>query len=210
MSIVAQTLTVPAVTDYEWLRSAIEKYMHRDDLQGDIADFISLTEARIKAMLWSRDQEAVVSLPTVAGQAYINLPSDFLHARAVSIPGVNGSLSYTTPDDYFGRYPADNSGAPRDYTLIDGSIYFGPVPDKVYSVSLTYQGAFIALSPDNPSNVLLSKWPNLYLWGALVEAAGFSENAGKAAFYDAKFMAAMSNINYTEANGPGLLTMRAC
>lgn len=203
-----------ALDTYDNLKLALADWMHRADLTGAIPDYIGLAEARIKALLWRPNEDQVTDLLTAAGVAYVSLPAGFLHARSLSIPNVMPVLAYVTPADYASRNYVGNSAGPREYTLMDGKIYLGPLPDRVYPLHLVYQGTFTPLSPLNQSNSLLAKWPNLYLWAALAEAASYCEDADKAARYEAKFRDALAGINQSEANGPGLLTIttdtRAC
>lgn len=196
-----------ALTTYDELVASISDWSHNKALAPRIPDFIALAEARIKALLKARGQQEAVTLATVKGNKAVTLPADLLQVRALSIPGVSPSIDYVTPAQYAARYDA-SPGQPREYTMVDGQIHLGPVPDAVYSLALVYEASYPPLTPTNQANALLAKWPNLYLWGALAEAASFQEDDARVAKYESKFAAALAGVNQIEAAGTGALAIK--
>ncbi|WEF34862.1 phage adaptor protein [Pseudoduganella chitinolytica] len=196
-----------ALTTYDGLVAAVASWAHNKALAPQIPDCIALAEARIKALLQARGQEESTTLATVKAAKGVTLPADLLQVRAVSIPGIAPSIDYVTPAQYAAHYDG-SLGQPREYTMVDGQMQLGPVPDAVYSMTLVYQASYPALSSTNQTNGLLTKWPNLYLWGALVEAATFMEDPERLAKYEGKFASALAGINTIEATGTGSLTVK--
>lgn len=209
MTIIAQAIDQPVITTYDTLQSDVASWLHRTDLGAQIPRFIALAEARIKALLWARQQDTVTVLPTVAGVAYVQLPADFLRVRALSIPDVVPQLSYVPPLDYQRDNYAGTSNAPHTYTIIGDRMYLGPKPDAAYGIEFAYQAFFRALSDVNQSNALLAKWPNLYLWATCAEGAKFCRDLESFQAFEASFGAALDAINQSEWNAPGALTVRA-
>jgi len=197
-----------ALDTYAGLKASVASWMHRSNLTGDIPDFIMLTEKRIKALLKDRLQSLNATVSTVLGTAYASTPADLLKVRAMSIANVQSKITYVAPDQYNGEFSDQRSGSPYRYTIIGDKFYFGPVPDAVYSVSLTYEAEFLALSDTNTTNSLLDRWPNIYLFGALVEAADFSQNAPLKAIYEQKFLTAIDDANRLEWSSSGPMRMR--
>jgi hypothetical protein len=197
-----------ALTNYTELQAAVANWMHRSNLTGDVPDFITLAENRIRALLDSRLQKAVVPIDTTAGVEYMSLPSDLLHVKSLSIPTVNPRLDYMAPDVFNQNFGMGVAGAPRCYTIIGDLLYLGPTPDAVYTIMATLSSEFAPLSASSTTNTLLAKWPNVYLWGALVEAAKFCKDMEMRAQFDADFLTAMDGVNRVDWNAPGAMTVR--
>lgn len=206
MTIIVQATNQPL--DYDWLKAAIASWMHRSNLTGDIPDFIMLAESRIRALLTSRLQQSVVELVTTAGLNYVSLPQALIGVKSLTIPNVSPSIDYLAPDQFNNDFSVGDSGVPRCYTIIGELIYFGPTPDAVYTILAAASNEFTSLSQSVPTNALLTKWPNIYLWGALVEAAKFCRDYALKAQFDSDFLQAVDSTNTREWNTPGLLTVR--
>lgn len=198
-----------ALDTYANLQGAIANWMHRSDLTGTIPDFITLAEVRIKALLTTRLQSITAPLPTVLGQNYVAAPADLLHVRSLSLPNVRPAVSYLSPDQFNANFADQRAGRPYNYTIIGSQIYLGPVPDAVYSASLVYEAKFLPLSSMEPSNALLANWPNIYLWGALKEAALFSMNFQLESEFNAAFLEAVESANKLEWHSGGPMRMRS-
>ena len=74
-----------AITDYATLQSAIANWLHRSDLGTVIPDFIALAEQELSNDLDAREMEARVNLVTIAGEQYVDLPTDVLEMRRLSV-----------------------------------------------------------------------------------------------------------------------------
>jgi len=197
-----------ALGTYTELVASVADWMHRNDLSGKAQDFVVLAESRIKALLKTRLQSLTTTLSTVAGTAYASVPADLLHVRSLSIPNVSPSITYVTPDQYGTDFADQRSASPYRYTIIGDRFYFGPVPDAAYPATLVYEAKFLPLSDTQQTNSLLTNWPNIYLWGALKEAANYADDAEKEGKYDASFMRAVDDANVLEWNTPGPLRQR--
>ena len=64
-------------------------------------------------------------------------------------------------------------GKPEYFSIIGNQLEVIPSPDTEYSAELTYYAKITALSDANTSNWLLAYAPDLYLYGALLEAAPY-------------------------------------
>jgi hypothetical protein len=198
-----------AISNYTELQAAVANWMHRTNLTGDIPDFITLAEDRIRARLASRLQGSVVQIPTTAGVQYAAIPGTVLRIRSLSIPGVQPKLDYMSPDVFNQQFGMEVAGTPRCYSIIGERIYLGPTPDAVYTIHATQSAEFEALSDGTPSNTLLANWPSVYLWGALVEAAKFSSNDRWQEKYNQSFAEAVEGVNLTDWNAAGTIAARS-
>lgn len=198
-----------ALANYTDLKASIASWIHRNDLTTTIPDFIMLAEKRISTILRARLQETAGTIVTVAGVASAALPSTLLGVQSLSIDTVSPTIDYLAPDQLRQEFP-DNSytGAPRCYTTIGDLAYFGPVPDAVYTITCTFRSAIAALSDLAPTNALLTKWPNVYLFGAMVEATDFTKDVAANAKWEARFQDAIAGVNLIDWHAGGLMRVR--
>ena len=67
-------------------------------------------------------------------------------------------------------------GVPAYYAIIGGEIQLAPVPLSVTTLKLTYYGRLTPMSDTVTTNEILVNNPDLYLYGALVEAEPYLMN----------------------------------
>jgi hypothetical protein len=147
-----------ALTSYSELQTTIANYLNRTDLTAPIKDFITLTESKLNRVLRLRAMQKRVSTDTTAADAFVDLPNDFLETVQFFVDSnPNHVLDYVNPTEI----ELDN---------------LHPIPDSVYTLKLTYFGKIPALSDSNTTNFLLSNYPQVYLYGALVEAQPYIMN----------------------------------
>lgn len=206
MTIVVQSSAV--ARDYTWLKARVADWMHRSDLTGPIPDFIYLAEIRIRTRMLERVSDVSATFATTAGIEYALLPSDLLAVRSLSIPGSEPTLDYMSPDEFNQTFDPAVSGVPRCYTIIGNQIYFGPTPDAVYTVNAMYRFDMPPLTDIAASNGMLAKWPNVYLFGALTEAADYSRNIPLRESFNARFLDAVDGANVLEFNKNGPMRVR--
>lgn len=162
-----------ALDTYAALQAAVADYLARSDLTTQIPDFIALNESRMNKVLRTRYQETVASITIDASTEA--LPTDFLEARTfVLSSSPNVVLEYLAPTDLETTYASGAAGKPLNFSIIGSNFKFGPSPDATYTGSLTYYAKIPALSNANTSNWLLTNYPDLYLYGTLMEAAPFT------------------------------------
>lgn len=162
---------MPTITNYSTLQSAIGDYLNRADLTSQIPMFIQFVEADLKNRL--RCREMVVRATTTNDEEYVELPADFLQALNLQIVGGKTPLRYVTLDE------ADQIKASQAYTqvvaytILDDAIELVPAPADNVQIEMVYYQCVPTLSDVNTTNWLLSKSPDVYLYGALVHAAPF-------------------------------------
>lgn len=189
-----------AIANYADLQTSIANWLKRSDLAAIIPDFVTLAEARVARDLRLRKQVVNTTLSTVAGTQGVTLPSDFLEAENLTLSNTNppGSLSVVTPEILDRKFPeAYVTGQPRVYTVVGDEILFGPTPDAVYAVSLTYYQRFAALSASS-TNWLLTNHPNVYLFAALAEASGYLFNDERIPTWEAKYQADVRSLQQVD------------
>lgn len=204
-----------AITTYTELQTAIAAWIKRDDMTATIPDFIKMAETVFNLgdgdpdapgyipPLRAREMETQTDL-TISGGA-VAAPSGFLEAiRVLAATSPERLLSYATPEWLSEAYPnGQDADAPDFYTII-GSNFISPA-----SFELTYYTAIPPLA-SNPTNWLLTKSPNAYLYGSLYQYAFINQNVQLAQTMRQMTMNAIGALQSTDnASRAGTLTMRA-
>jgi len=178
-----------AITNYSELKSAIADWLDRTDLTDSIPNFIALTEARHKRDFKLRRLETRVTANTVADQEYYSLPDNYIAMRNIQLnTDPKTPLEYLTPEQMDRVYAGSIKGKPKAYSIMVNDIQLRPTPDSVYQIELLYYKHVNPLSDSNATNEILDNHPDIYLYGALVEAEPYLQNDKRiqtwASFYD--------------------------
>jgi len=97
-------------------------------------------------------------------------------------------LEFLTPEIMDRLNAGSSKGTPKAYTIKGNNIELRPIPDSAYQIEVSYYKHFTALSDSNTTNDMLTHHPDIYLYGALVEAEPYLQNDKRiqtwASFYD--------------------------
>ena len=184
-----------AINTYGTLQTAVANWLDRDDLSSRIPELISLAEAIFNRTLRIRAMETTVSDNTPSGSKEDALPTGYLQMREIHLetsPVV--SLSYITPEIMYRIRAGSTNGRPTSYTILGDNILFGPTPDGVYAYSMTYYKALAALSDAAPTNWAILNAPDLYMYGALLQAEPFLMNDERVPLWERGFRQAISDL----------------
>lgn len=190
-----------AYDTYDNLKKAVLGQTHRKDLLGKFDDFLDITEVEVRSnsegSLKMNLSEKISTAPTSISTRFLALPAGFQSSRKVSIT-INDSivgLKFRTPDQLTVR---NGTGTPCFFTVRNNELEFDILPDDTYTVTITYISDLTPLSDTNQTNDILTKYPNIYLYGCLKQAFIFSEDLDEAAMYDGLFSEAISSANNSE------------
>ena len=165
-----------ALTTYAELKTSVGDWLNRSDLTTAIPDFISLAEAQIERNLRTRQMlsRATATIDT----EYAAVPADFLETRTFKLnTNPPTPLQFETIDsmnDLSVIYRT--STKPAYFTVVGGQFRFLPIPDTSYTGELTYYAKLSKLSTTNTTNWLLTAAPDVYLYGALMQAAPYLQD----------------------------------
>lgn len=185
-----------SIVDFASLQTAVGNWLHRTDLTALIPDFISLAESRMNGEIRSRSMETKTILTTTTGLSSMALPSDMLEMRRAQIlSSPNIVLDYRSPDQLSADYAYGFTRTPDVFTVVGGNIELQPVPDGVYSLELTYIQRIPSLSATQTTNWLLTNWPNVYLFGALLQAQPYMLNDPRIATFEKMYQDGINAVN---------------
>ena len=194
------------ITDYSTLKSEIANWLHRDDLETNIPVFIQLAESKIAKNIKSKYLETSNILYAWGGNKYTTIPFDYSSIKSIVVESNPSSPLELVPDHILQQYNQNNAtGVPKFYSITGSDLYYSPVPDNNYNVTVTYSADLVPLSSVNNVNWVLTRYPYLYLYGALIEASIYTNDPDQVQFYQAKFDDAIKDIweNYNDQNFSG-------
>jgi len=166
-----------AISNYTELKTAVANWLDRDDLADRIPEFIALAEARMNRVLRLRMMESKYTASTIASQRNYALPARYIQMRNFQLnTSPITSLSYVSPEIYDRLWGGSQGGTPLFYTIIANELQLGPIPGSVITMEMLFYKKVSALSASNTTEVMLTDNPDVYLYGALLEAEPFVMN----------------------------------
>jgi hypothetical protein len=194
------------ITNYSDLKSEIANWLHRDDLETNIPIFIQLAESKIAKNIRSRYLETVSTHTITGGSETFTIPFDYSSIKSIVVESNPRSPLEIVPDHILQQYNQNSTtSVPKFYTITGSNIYFSPIPDSNYTTTITYNSDLIPLSSVNNINWVLTRYPYLYLYGALIEASIYTNDPDQVQFYQSKFDDAIKDIweNYNDQSFSG-------
>lgn len=184
-----------AISNYGELKTEVEDYTHRTDLTAKIPLFIQLAESRINSDLEDYAMEKRADL--VVSERLTDLPADMRKILNIEVPISGGRqalmpLSQVQMDTL---YSFITSGTPKNYALFGDQIEIQPTPGEETTFDLLYQYRLAGFSADEETNNILTKYPNIYLYAALLEYALYVQADERLPAFKDAYGAEVARIN---------------
>ena len=188
--------------DYTKLKSVIADFSNRQDLDSQIPTFIELTEARLKRDLRDQVRMTKRAEAMVYGE-YFPLPCDWCETVKVI---ADGSVLRLT--DGFNIERVEPSGGPKFYRHVGDQLQLLPAvgaENKPVRFEMEYLAFPEALSDTNPSNWVLETYPDIYIYGAMLQIAPFLHDDARVPLWTQAYGEAVSSANVAsdKADGSG-------
>lgn len=184
-----------ALNSFSALKTSVADWLNRDDLTSVIPDFISLAEAQLERRL--PVQKLVKRANASIDTPFSALPSDFISAKSLVLTSTAPvqQLVFLTEDELDAKKTVyRTTGTPRYFALIGNQIEVLPAPDTGYTAELTYIATLAKLSDSNTSNWLLERHPDVYLYGALLQAAPYLRDDERIATWSSLYETAVNDL----------------
>lgn len=203
-----------ALANFGQLKSSIKQWAKRNSLTDAIlTDFVTLTESMFNygdaendiKPLRVRDMETTATVTVSSGSG--SLPSDFLEMIKVTDPGdTTRDIKYAPPDWIDENFPTGQDGTYPDFYTIRGSTLLCPI-----TVGITYYEKIDTITAeDDDTNWLLTKAPNAYLYGGLMQYSIYDKNPESVVYYRGLMANALGALGYSDLNSrAGAMTKRA-
>lgn len=191
------------ILSYAELKVAIQDWSKRTDTNSLLDTFIDLAESEMYANalgpLRIRDMETSTTGVTSITTRYMALPTRFLEFRRVKLNLNDGDLKldYCTPVAMVIR---PHASMPAWFS-VTSQVEFDCVSDQVYTVGIDYYQSLVPLSATATSNAILTRFPTIYLWGALAGLYQWAKQPDQAQYYYDQFMGAIAKANMSDKRG---------
>jgi len=163
-----------AITNYGTLKTEIADFLDRSDLTSVIPTFITFAHDKLNRELRTRQmvQRATASVDS----EYSALPGNFLQMRDIRL-NTNPvqtleSISSEQQNQERQRF-GNTTGRPKYFTVVGETFQVFPSPDATYECELAYYENIPVMSSDSDYNWLLTKCPEVYLYGSLVHSSPY-------------------------------------
>lgn len=160
--------------NYGELKTSVADWLARDDLTTRIPDFIALFEASARREFGGKVLAAKSTITTTPDSATVTLAVD---PQSITYLGhLDGTDLVQTGAQDLTRM-GTQMGKPIVWTWDSNSVIrFFPTPDAEYTLTMFYNQNLTGLSTDGESNYLLANYPDVYLYGTLLQARQFLQD----------------------------------
>jgi len=180
-----------AFNNYGELKNEVSQTLFHQRFIARYDAFTQMFEADANARLRVLPMETMVPLTTINGDAA--LPADYLQWRTVrpTLPSLPDALTFHPPYDELdyvhpAYLPPVGRGFNRLFTIEGNAFKARPVDDRVGAYELHYyQKIPTLIGSDINSNWLLQEYPNVYLFGLMLQASANQRNTEMAQLYKA-------------------------
>jgi len=157
---------------------------HSKMMRGD--KVLGLEPLRIDDML----TEATLTL--AAGS--VALPSDYLQRKSLYVDDAcTTALTFLPLERWYRNALEGQAGVPKFYTLKASTLLVAPYSSD--DVKFNYYTSLDQMTDDSDTNILFTKAPHAYLYGALFEAYSHIRQLSYAQNYGALFASAVNSLN---------------
>ena len=201
-----------ALTTYAELKTSVGDWLNRSDLTTAIPDFISLAEAQIERNL--RTRQMIVRATASITTEYSAVPTDFLEVKSFKLDtNPVTPLGFETIDSMDTlAITYSSAGKPIFFTVVGEQFRYLPEPDTAYTGELIYYAKLSKLSTANTTNFLLTAAPDVYLYGALMQAAPYLQDDARIAVWASMYRAGLEEVTQADdrsSSTGGVLIARA-
>ena len=197
-----------SITTYAELITALDGgsgYLHRTDLTAKVPDFIDLAESKINRRLKLLLQETEATLTASIGSRLMSVPTLF------GTPIKLWCTTYEPRDELMyldvGVLPVTTSNGSSDYYTVDGAYIATENPaDIAYTYTMRYWTKFDISATS--TNTVLTNYPDVYIYGALVESVSWTNDFKKLDIWQGKFDRAIAEAMRETVATKGKATLR--
>jgi hypothetical protein len=191
-----------AITNYTNLQTTIADTLNRDDLTSVIPTFVSLCRVSGEPRHTSLANGVTLKRSTVAGDAYMQVPADWVETLRFNVVG-NGTspiklIDSTTMADLRAMSTTTSTARLRCTRWRLGSFIYTQRPLQTLTLNC-YTTQKCQTLASNATNWLLSYAPDVYLYGSLLHSAPYLQDDARVAVWAQLYSAGVTRLNETSA-----------
>lgn len=192
-----------AIDSYTALRGSLAAWIHQADAITHIPDFIALAEARITADLmsvrpmWQRSRATLSS-----GSSTIATPDDCMSFVGCALVLSGEIVELPVVAITSAQFASTSQAQPTCCAVAGETLHLSPPADQTYTLEMIYHRRLPALGDSVASNWVLETAPQLYLYGALLESVGFTNETAKVPQWSQMYENALSRLTRIGWEGP--------
>lgn len=190
---------------YANLKLEVAAWLDRSNLDvtsGGIDTYIDIAESWFNRNLRVRKMITAVATPTLVITAdAVTHPTDWLEWDTFyrTSPTPYRMMNVLTNEAAFRDKSGGIAGYENGLIVRGGTSYLYPTPSTTDSYAATYYAQIPALSGSNTTNWLLTAYPEAYLYGTLMQAAGFLQNDPRIPVWQSAFGQVVDEISQASA-----------
>ena len=180
---------------YGELKTAVGQYLYdRKDLANIIDTFVALSERRIFRLLRCPANEALHLVEDLEINR-ITLPRDYLECKLMTAD--DRQMGRISDQEYLLRSHSQGAESePQAFARIGSELLLWPPPAEPVTVKLVYwQDLSGQLVSDSDTNDILRIAPDLYVYGALLEAMPYLAQDERTETWNSLFDQALAQVN---------------
>jgi hypothetical protein len=192
-----------AISTYAELKQSLIDYSKRNDILSLVDTFIDIAESTMYAnpdcSLRVRDMEARATASTSITTRFIALPTRYLEMRQAKLNLAHGDfmLESRTPE----TLPIWNRASTPTLYAVTSQVELNCISDQIYTAEFLYYQTLAPLTSGAPTNAILTRFPQIYLYGALFALYQWMMNEDRAAYYYQAFIKAIQGANNQDRRG---------
>ena len=187
-------------SDYQGLCNKIADTLNRQDLITAIPDFTRLATARIERdMARIKHPQGIIRASATCVFNYVPLPSDFIAVYQLLDQDTSIEIEYVSPEQSKqllsngwkpGRHPA------IFYTIVGTRLRILPPPgvETPTLLDLWYYAQLPELGVTAPTNWVLTRYFDLYLYGCLIHSAPYLKADERIGVWESAYQKILSEI----------------
>ena len=187
--------------NYSKLKEVIADWANRGDLESQIPVFIELTEARLKRDLRDKVRMTQRAEAMVYGE-YFPLPCNWVETVKVIADGRILRLA-----DSFNIERVELYSGPKYYRHSGDQLQLLPATDVSESDPIRFEMEYLEfpepLSEQNQSNWVLNTYPDLYIYGAMLQVAPYLQDDARIQIWERAYGEAVSAANVASVKAAG-------
>lgn len=190
-------MSAPRIVDMTTLRDAVSVWATHGEITDNWVSVLQMAEARMMSDVKIRRIEQ--SIYGTLTDPVLPLPEDVYQYQRLMLLDASGaerSLEYAPPGTF--ERLTGSAGRPESFTVLDQALILYPSPNKEYEYALYYIPQVRPLTDENPTNDVLKRAPNVYLYACLSEGFNLVHDTKKAMHFMVMYSDALDSLQSAE------------